>query len=160
MSNFFSYKSKIEIPAYKVPPEVTEKFIQNLQTYLSNGSGEASERDGSSISFAINPASRAGRFSGIGSGEINVTIQQEWLLIIEYRLSYLFPLFAIFMLNLFLFGLSYLNPKIELIELFQTLMRVALLMNVISIFLTIRDFPNEIIEIWNETRNSTRLPKL
>jgi len=159
MSNFFSYKSKIEIPAYHVPPEVTEKFVKNLQTYLSNGSGEASERDGRNISFAINPASRAGRFAGIGSGEISVTIQQEWLLIVEYRLSYLFPFLAILALNLFLFGLSYFNLATEFIELFQTLMKAVLLINIISIFLTIRDFPNEIIEIWNETKNSLRLPK-
>jgi hypothetical protein len=160
MGNFFSYESKIEIPAYKIPPEVVEKFIQNLQRWLSNASGEDSTRDKGNISFAINPAVRNLKFSGIGSGEISISIQQEWLLIVEYRLSYLFPFLANLIINLFFFGLPYFNLKTEFsIQLFQTLMRLALLVNIVSIFLTIRDFPNEIMEIWHETKNSFHSPK-
>ncbi len=154
MRNFLSYTSKIEIPAHKVPPEVVDKFIQNLQKWSSNSSGEPSTRDRGNISFTLNPASRFREFASIGSGEINITIQQGWLLIVEYRLSYMFPLLAILVLNIFLFGLSYLNAKIDFIQLFQTLMAVSLLVNVVNIFLTIRDFPNKIIEIWEETKNS------
>ncbi len=155
MAKLFSYSSKVEIPLYMISPEVVEKFIKNLQSWLSDKSGETSDRIGNNIYFAINPTlANIFLFQSIDSGEVKI-VQHEKLLIVEYRLSYLFPFLAVFMLDLFFLALFYWNIKTELpIHLFLAVTTITLFLNVGSTIFVINIFPNDIIEIWNETRKT------
>jgi hypothetical protein len=156
MSKLFTYHSKIEIPFLKLSPDDVEKFVENLRKWLSDKSGEIPDRTGNNNYFAINPTiTSIFMFQGIDSGEVKV-MQQQGRLVIEYRLSFLFPMLAIFILDLFFLALFYSDLKIDIpIRDLLIVTTIVLFLNAGSTILFINDFPNDIVEIWNETKKIT-----
>lgn len=153
MSKLFTYSSKIEIPFLKAPPDVVEKFIENLQKWLSDKSGEDADRNGNHIYFAINPGlSSIFIFQGIDSGDVSVVVQASRL-IVKYRLSFLFPFLAILILDLFFIGIFCLGLKADFpVGFFVVATTTVLLISVINTLSQIVTFPDSIIEIWSEVR--------
>ena len=95
MLKLFTYSSKVVFNLPENHEDLIEKMVLGLKRKLSALSGEAADRNGNNIYFAITPSRLGIQFVGIDSGEVKIDADGDKM-VVRYRLSYLSP-FSLFL---------------------------------------------------------------
>lgn len=144
MRRFFAYSSKITLGLPINGEDIVEKMLIALKKKLSEYSWEDADLINNTVYFAVNIRSN---FPGIDSGMVNIE-EKDGQIITRYWLSFISPFFPFLLLDVFLFGLSYIVPSHPFISVFALIIAFLLGVNLLFTVLTITSFSGVIQEVW------------
>lgn len=144
MRRFFAYSSKITLGLPVNGEDLVEKMLIALKKKLSEYSREDADLINNTVYFAVNIRSN---FPGIDSGMVNIE-EKDGQIIAHYWLSFISPFFPLLLLDVFLFGLSYIEPSYPDISVYALMVSFILGINLLFTFMTVAGFSRFIQGIW------------